>query len=516
MSLPIPGNLLVIGIIVIVIIALVAWIMSNYKVVPPYKALIINGPKGRRVVTNGATMVIPFFEQVEELSREVRTVEVSRDKVKTLKGIDMLVDWTAQLQISSQEALILNAAAVFLGNNSDNNVMSQVESTLVGNFRSVVSQLTVEQIFTDREEFARKVRAEVADEMQRLGLEIVSLVINEISDPDGQTYLSDLAAPQIAEVQANARIAQAEADRRQREEVAKSQLAATEAEVAAMTKKAQAENAARLTAADLEKEAGIREAEATMARQTKQAELEAELVNTQAKTELNREETRQKVQEKAAIRRRAELEVEEIEPARAAAQGQEIRAQAAAKQAQITAQGELEAAELRAKGTLAVEQAKAEGRKAQLLAEAAGAQAQGEAEAAVERAQGLAKAEAQLKLAEALNAMDDATRRQTLLQLYIENMPEVAQAVASQFAKIGEVKIIDMGSGHGDSPVSRIATTVPTAMLQLDTLLKSMTGLDITSFLAQQMGQHGIEVPSLTGTNATQNNNGVDAPEADA
>src|SRR3712207_9186831 len=77
-----------------------------------------------------------------------------------------------------------------------------------------------------------------------------------------------------------------------------------------------------------------------------------------------------------------------------------------------------------------------------------GLRAQGDAEAATLEARGRAEARAQLEMAASLNAMDQATRMQTLLQEYIRNMPEVAKALAEQFGAIDRVTVLDMGGNH--------------------------------------------------------------------
>lgn len=485
-------------------VALLFWVASSYRRVPPNEVLIIFGARGRRVVTNGATFVTPFLEEAKKLSLHVRTISFSQDRVTTSKGVDILVDWTAQLAIPREENALLTAATVFLGQ-PEQNVMEQVRATLSGNFRSVISGLTVEEVFSDREKFTSIVRSEVADEMQRLGLEIVSLVINEISDDQG--YLRSLATPQIAAVRTQAAIAEAEADRHQRERVAAARLQATRAETEAETERVQAVTNARLKRADLEREAGIREAEASMARQARQAELEASLVQTEAETALARERTQSEVQQAAAERRRRELEVEELAPARARGQAVEIQAHAEASKTRVNAQAQREAAELHAQAELAAAKAHAEGEQAQFLARAAGLRAQGDAEAAALEARGLAEARAQLEMATALNAMDQATRMQTLLQEYIRNMPEVAKALAEQFGAIDRVTVLDMGGNHshdGANPLSRLARTVPTAMTEMSALLREMTGIDLHEFLATQLkqgseqeGSHGRHQPGI-------------------
>src|SRR3954452_12635578 len=80
-----------------------------------------------------------------------------------------------------------------------------------GHLRSIIGGLSVEDLIANRNELAQQTREASADEMQKLGLVVDSMQIQEILDPTG--YLVALGEPRAAEVKKQARIAQAAADR---------------------------------------------------------------------------------------------------------------------------------------------------------------------------------------------------------------------------------------------------------------------------------------------------------------
>ncbi|MFD7635210.1 SPFH domain-containing protein, partial [Streptomyces sp. NPDC059873] len=79
-----------------------------------------------------------------------------------------------------------------------------------GHLRSIIGGLTVEQIIRERDRVAQEVKQGSHSEMEKLGIVVDALQIQEIEDATG--YISNLAAPHAAAVASQARIAQAKAD----------------------------------------------------------------------------------------------------------------------------------------------------------------------------------------------------------------------------------------------------------------------------------------------------------------
>ena len=103
-----------------------------------------------------------------------------------------------------------------------------VGRVFAGHLRSIIGGLTVEQIIRERDRVAQEIKDGSHAEMEKLGIVVDALEIQEIEDASG--YINNLAAPHAAAVASQARIAKAQADQE-----------ATQRELAAQAMKAQYE-----------------------------------------------------------------------------------------------------------------------------------------------------------------------------------------------------------------------------------------------------------------------------------
>ncbi len=83
--------------------------------------------------------------------------------------------------------------------------------TLEGHLRSILGTLTVEEVNSDRQSFAQKLTSEAATDLEKMGLGVDVLTIQEISDEE--EYLNALGKRRTAEVKRDATIGEAEAHR---------------------------------------------------------------------------------------------------------------------------------------------------------------------------------------------------------------------------------------------------------------------------------------------------------------
>ena len=95
---------------------------------------------------------------------------------------------------------IANAARRFLEREAD--MDANVHEVFAGHLRQIVGAITVEDMIRAREKLASETRASSAVEMEKLGLIIDSLQIQQIEDPTG--YIENLAKPHKAAVEAEA------------------------------------------------------------------------------------------------------------------------------------------------------------------------------------------------------------------------------------------------------------------------------------------------------------------------
>jgi flotillin len=187
--------------------------MFFWRVPAPNEALLISGSKRRsqatqfRIVTGHGTFVPPVFRRARQLSLALREAEISEECI-TIQGIKLYVKAVAAFKVGDDEASIANAARRFLSEQDKMDVL--VGRIFAGHLRSIVGGLTVEQIIRERDRVAQEVRDGSHSEMEKLGIVVDALEIQEIEDASG--YIGNLAAPHAANVASQARIAKAQAD----------------------------------------------------------------------------------------------------------------------------------------------------------------------------------------------------------------------------------------------------------------------------------------------------------------
>ncbi len=213
--------LIPIVILVIVVAALIALMLisRNYIKVSPNQAAVISGRKrkladgsiaGYRLVRGGATLVFPFLEKVEYLDLNVITVPLATSRAYTVQGVPVSVKAVANVKIKGDDTSLRSAAERFLGMPQEQ-FHRLVFQTLEGHLRAILGTLTVEEINNDRQSFAQKLTTEAAGDLEKMGIGLDALTIQEISDEEG--YLDALGKRRTAEVKRDAEIGQAEANR---------------------------------------------------------------------------------------------------------------------------------------------------------------------------------------------------------------------------------------------------------------------------------------------------------------
>jgi uncharacterized membrane protein YqiK len=272
--------------------------MFFYRIPEPNQALVISGAKGGadgaqfRIVTGHGTFVAPWRSRARILSLDLYESELEENCV-TSQGIPLTVQAVAVFKVADDFQSIANAARRFL--DQQDQMESLVGQILAGHLRSIVGGLTVEKIITDRNSLAQEVKGASSDEMEKLGLIVDAFQIQEVGDPSG--YIKNLAAPHIAEVEKNARIAQAQADQ-----------AATEREQEANAQKA-----------GFTRDSEIKQAGARAEVQAAQAEADQSGPLAQAKAAQKVTEEQAALAAKQAEKREAELVAEVQKPADAEA-----------------------------------------------------------------------------------------------------------------------------------------------------------------------------------------------------
>ena len=451
---------------VVVLFILISIFVGRYVKVGPDEALIVSGRKkklpngqvvGFRIVRGGATFVWPIFEISKTISLRIMPLDVN-SSAYTSQGVQVTVDGIAQVKIDSSQEAIATAAEQFLSLKEDE-IKRIATQTLEGHLRSIVGNLTVEEINQNRDAFAQKVQELAAGDLANMGLRIISFTIREIADKNG--YLESLGKAQIARVQRDAVIGQAEARRDSDIKSAEAMQAGQTAKFLAETKVAEANRDKEMKVADYQAAINERKAEADLSYDKKKFIIQQEVQKEAMQVEIIKKQKEIELQQQEALRKEQELDALVRKPAEAEKFKTEITAEAEKVRKSKEAEGQ----------SFTI---KAEG-----LAKAEAIRAAGLAEAEIIKAKGEAEAVALSKKAEAYKQFNDAA----IAQMVIEKLPDIAGAIAQPLAKTEKIVMI------GDSGASKITKDITNIMAQLPETVKGLTGVDITDILKKFAGE---------------------------
>ncbi len=447
-------------VLVVILFILISVFVGRYVKVGPDEALIVSGRKKRlpngqvvgfRIVRGGATFVLPVLEVSKTISLRIMPLDVN-SSAYTSQGVQVSVDGIAQVKIDSSQEAIATAAEQFLSLKEDE-IKRIATQTLEGHLRSIVGNLTVEEINQNRDAFAQKVQELAAGDLANMGLKIISFTIREIADKNG--YLESLGKAQIARVQRDAVIGQAEAKRDADIKSAEAMQAGQTAKYLAETKVAESNRDKEMKVADYQAAINERKAEADLSYDKKKFVIQQEVEKEAMQVEIVKKQKEIELQEQEALRKEKELDAMIRKPAEADRFKTEISAEA--DKVKKSKEAEAQSFAIKAEGL-----AKAEAIKAAGLAEAEIIKAKGEAEAA-----------ALAKKAEAYKQFNDAA----IAQMVIEKLPDIASAIAQPLAKTEKIVMI------GDSGASKLTKDITGVIAQLPETVKGLTGVDITDIL---------------------------------
>jgi len=462
--------LIIIGAAVIIIGLFLFAQAKQYRKVGPNEVLIISGGRmrtieedgqrikvGYRMVVGGGAFVKPFVETAQVLPLETYTLTIKTPEVLTKQGVHIVAEASAQVKVASNERAIRHAAEQFLGRGAAG-IKEVAGFILEGYVRSTLGKMTVEEVYQNRGEFADQVREQAQSDFERMGLELLSFNLGDISDKQG--YLTALGQPRIAQVKRDAAVAQAEADK---DTIIKSAQARKEGDVVRFQVETEIASAGRdyeLKKAEFQTDVNTRKAKSDAAYEIERHKQSATLKKAEYETRLIEKEAAIKVEQQEIKRRELELEAS-------------VRKPAQARKFQVETEAEAE------KIRLSLE---AEGR-------AAAQKAEGLAEVDVKRAAGLSRIEYTRKFgeaeAEAMAAKAAAFKtynEAAIYQMFVDKLPELARAVAEPLSKVDKIVMV----GDGASGVSKLTGQVAEVLAQLPTVVESLSGIDLKKILGKK------------------------------
>src|ERR1700675_3272080 len=346
-----------VGLGVMVILLLMSGMARLYRKAGPHEALIVYGLGGTRVVKGHGTLVFPMVQICRELSLELMSFDVApQQDLYTKQGVAVTVEAVAQIKVKSDMESILTAAEQFLTKTPPQRE-GLIRLVMEGHLRGIIGQLTVEEIVKQPEMVADRMRSTCADDMNKMGLEVVSFTIKEVRDKN--EYIVNMGRPDIARIKRDADVAAAEAERdtairragaTREAAIAKAQADQERviAETASLAKQAEAQRDLDIQKAQFTEQSRKQEAQADKAYELQTNVMQQKVVAEQVKVLQIEKEQQVKVQEAEILRHEKELISTVLKGAEI--ERQRIENIAAAEKNRLTTEAEGHAAAIRTEG----------------------------------------------------------------------------------------------------------------------------------------------------------------------
>src|SRR3979411_89491 len=247
------------GVMVLTILFLMSMLARLYRKAGPNEALIVYGFRGTRVVQGHGTVIFPMVENCKGLSLELMSFDVApQQDLYTKQGVAVTVEAVAQIKVKSDKESILTAAEQFLSK-ADQEREGLIRLVMEGHLRGIIGQLTVEEIVKQPEMVGDRMRGTCADDMNKMGLEVISFTIKEVRDKN--EYITNMGKPDVARIKRDADVAAAEASRDTAVATASAQLAAAVATAEADQKRIESQTASQAKQAEAQRDLEVKKAQ---------------------------------------------------------------------------------------------------------------------------------------------------------------------------------------------------------------------------------------------------------------
>src|SRR5580692_10354691 len=448
----------VVGICLLVVIILSGMMARMFRKAGPNEALIVYGFRGPRVIKGHGTIIFPMVESCRELSLELMSFDVApQQDLYTKQGVAVTVEAVAQIKVRSDQASILTAAEQFL-TKSPPQREGLIRLVMEGHLRGIIGQLTVEQIVKEPEMVGDRMRSTCADDMSKMGLEVISFTIKEVRDKN--EYISNMGRPDVARIKRDAEMATAEAERDTAILRATATREAAVAKAQADQDRVIAETASQARQAEAQRDLDIKKAEYSeqSRRQQAQADKAYELQTNVMQQQVTLEQVKvQQVEKEGQIKvREAEILRHEKELIATVLKGAEIERQrveniAAAEKARLTTEAEGRAAAIRA---------------------------QGEAEASIIFQKGEAEAKAMNVKAEAYQEWNQAA----VVDKLITNLADIVRAMSEPLANVDKITIVSTGDGK-TTGAHKLTGEMTEIAAQVPALFEALSGMNLKELM---------------------------------
>jgi flotillin len=457
---------------VLVVLLLMSFLANLYRKAGPNEAIVVYGLGGTRVVKGHGTLVFPMVQNWRQLSLELMSFDVApQQDLYTKQGVAVTVEAVAQIKVKSDQESILTAAEQFLTKTPDQRE-SLIRLVMEGHLRGIIGQLTVEEIVKQPEMVGDRMRSTCADDMNKMGLEVISFTIKEVRDKN--EYIVNMGRPDVARIKRDADVATAEAERDTaiRRAVATREAAVARAqadqervlaETLSLAKQAEAQRDLEVKKAQYLEVTKKQQAQADKAYDIQANIMQQQVITEQVRVQQVEKEGQVKVQEAEINRREKELIATVLKGAEI--ERQRIETLAAAEKQRLTAEAEGQASAIRANG---------------------------EAEAEIIFKKGEAEAKAMNVKAEAFQEYNQAA----IIDKLFTSMPEIVRALAAPLANVDKITVISTGN-DGTAGVNKITGDITRMAAQVPALFETLSGMSLTDLLGKvrQLGDKPEKPP---------------------
>lgn len=548
-------GIIVAAVVIVVVFYVLSWL---YRRSTKEISFVRTGAGGQKVVINGGALVLPVIHDVIPVNMNTLRLEVRRGRESALitrnrMRVDVVADF--YLRVKATPEAVADAAQT-LGSRTmqPDQLRELLEGKFVDALRSVAAEMTMEEMHEKRGEYMKRVRAAVADDLLKNGLELESVSLTSLDqtsmeffnpsnafDAEGLTQLTD-------EIERRKKIRndiEQDTSIQIRNKNLESEKLALEidrdSEYARLAQERELEVRRAAQRAELARERALREREAEQARIEAAREVELAKIAQERAIEEQRIARERQIQALEIERRKAlelaeqsrAIEVAEKSRAQSEAQAEAdlARAQAVAAEEKVFTARELEVARRRKEIELiaAAQEVEREALRLQRMAEAEKQAAADRAAARRLAAEGEAEAEKIRSLAakiryeidaagtrqmnEAQNVLTPEARQSALRMRLVDKVDAIIRESVKPMEKIENIRILQVdglgGGGGGNGAAAEgagIADGVVNSALRyraqapiVDALLKEIgiTGGDVTK-IAGALGQSKIDKTSAT------------------
>jgi flotillin len=448
------------GLLVLIMMFLFSFLARLYRKAGPHEALIVYGFGGTRVVKGHGTIVWPMVQICRDLSLELMSFDVApQQDLYTKQGVAVTVEAVAQIKVKSDVESILTASEQFL-TKTDQEREGLIRLVMEGHLRGIIGQLTVEEIVKQPEMVGDRMRATCADDMNKMGLEVISFTIKEVRDKN--EYITNMGKPDVARIKRDADVATAEADRDTAIKRASATREAAVAKAQADQERVLAETLSLAKQAEAQRDLEIKKAQFLEVTKKQQAQadkaydiqtniMQQQVIAESVRVQQVEKEGQVKVQEAEINRREKELIATVLKQAEI--ERQRIETLAMAEKQRLMSEAEGKAASIRG---------------------------QGEAEAEIIFKKGEAEAKAMNVKAEAYQEYNQAA----VIDKLLTGLPEVVKALASPLANVDKITVVS--TGNGDSAgLNKVTGDLTKMAAQVPALFETLSGMDLRELLGK-------------------------------